>query len=81
MCCGHLKLDDTEDDDDVEDDEVAQNKLVIVVAEIVKTGTCAATCLREEKYVERSCEATESHRSCLSKLRLRWQSICGIVIA
>ena len=45
---GNLKLDGTEDDDDDEDDEVAQNKLLILVAQGVKTGTYAATCLREK---------------------------------
>ena len=35
----YLKLDGTDDDDD---DEVAQHKLLILVAEDVKTGTCAA---------------------------------------
>ena len=38
----YLKLDGTEDDDDDEDDEVAQNKLLILVAKDVKTGTHAA---------------------------------------
>ena len=46
---GYLKLDGTEDDADDEDDEVAQNKLLILVAKYVTTGTCAATCLREKR--------------------------------
>ena len=46
----YLKLDGTEDDD--EDDEVAQNKLLILVARDVKTGTSAATCLREKGVSE-----------------------------
>ena len=45
---GCLKLDGREDDDDDEDDGVAQNKLLILVAKDVKTGACAATCLREK---------------------------------
>ena len=40
-----------EDDDDDEDDEVAQNKLLILVAKDSKTGTYAATCLRERSVV------------------------------
>ena len=43
---GCLKLDGTEDDDDG-DDEMTQNKLLILVAKDVKTGTYAATCLPE----------------------------------
>ena len=48
MMCqdGYLKFDSTKDDD--EDDEVAQNKLLTLVAKDVKTGTYAATCLREK---------------------------------
>ena len=42
---GYLKLDGTEDDDD---DETTQNKLLILVAKDAKTGTYAATCLREQ---------------------------------
>ena len=45
---GCLKLDGTEDDDVEDDDEVAQNKLLILVAKDVKTGTYAATCLHEK---------------------------------
>ena len=41
-----LKLDGTEDDDDDEDDEVAQNKLLILVAKDVETGTYLITFLR-----------------------------------
>ena len=41
------KPDGTQDDDDDEDDEVAQDKLFILVAKDVKTGTYAAICLRE----------------------------------
>ena len=37
-----------DDDDDDEDDEVAQNKLLILVAKVVETGTYAETCLREK---------------------------------
>ena len=48
MDYGYLRLDGTEDDDD-ENDEVAQNKLLILVAKDVKTGTYAATCLLEIK--------------------------------
>ena len=46
------KLDGTEDDDDDEDDEVAQTKLLILVAQDVKTGAYAATCLREKGVSE-----------------------------
>ena len=46
---GYLKLDGTEDGDDGEDDEVAQNKLLILVANDVKTGTCAANFVCESK--------------------------------
>ena len=49
---GYLKLDGTEDDDDVDDDETTQNKLVILVTKDVKTGTFAATCLREKGVSE-----------------------------
>ena len=52
MDYGYLKLDDTEDDDDNEDHEVAPNKLLILVAKDVKTGTSAATCLREKEVSE-----------------------------
>ena len=45
---GYLKLDGTEDDDD-DDEETAQNKLFILVAKAVKTGTSAATGLRENE--------------------------------
>ena len=46
----YLKPDGTEDDD--EHDDVAQNKLPILVAEDVKTGTYAASCLREKGVSE-----------------------------
>ena len=46
---GYLKLDGSEDDNDDEDDEVAQNKLLILVAKDVKTGTYAAAYLRERQ--------------------------------
>ena len=46
LVCGYLKLDGTEDDDD--DEEMTQNKLLILVAKDVKTGTYAATCLQEK---------------------------------
>ena len=49
--CGYLKLDGTEDDDD-DDDEMTQNKLLILVAKDVKTGTYAATCLQEKGVSE-----------------------------
>ena len=45
---GYLKFDDREDDDGDEDDGVAQNKLLILVAKVVKTGAYAATSLREK---------------------------------
>ena len=48
---GKLKLDGSEGDDD-DDDELTQNKLLILVAEDVKTGTYAATCLREKGVSE-----------------------------
>ena len=44
-----MKLDGTEDDDD---DETTQNKLLILVAKDVKTGTYATTCLREKGVSE-----------------------------
>ena len=49
---GYLKLDDTEDNDNDEDDEVAENRLLILVAKDVKTGTLSATCLREKGVSE-----------------------------
>ena len=48
----YFKLDGTDDDGDDEDEEVAQNKLLILVAEDVKTGTCAATSLQEKVVSE-----------------------------
>ena len=48
----HLKLVGPEDDNDDEDDEVAQNKLLILAAKDVKTGTSVATCLREKGVSE-----------------------------
>ena len=45
---GYLMLDGTEDDDEEDDDETTQNKRLILVAKDVKTGTYAATCLREK---------------------------------
>ena len=51
--CGNLKLDGTEDDDDDDDDdEMRQNKLLILVAKDAKTGTYAATCLRDKGVSE-----------------------------
>ena len=51
MDYGNLKLDGTEDDDD-DDYETTHHKRLILVAKDVKTGTCAATCLREKsKYI------------------------------
>ena len=50
--CGDLKFDGTEDDDDDDDDEVAHNELLILVAKDVRTGTCAATRLREKRVSE-----------------------------
>ena len=51
-CCDilnfSLKVDGTEDDNDDEVEKVAQNKLFILVAKDVKTGTYAAICLREK---------------------------------
>ena len=52
MDSGYLKLVGTEDDDDDEDDETAQNKLVILVANDVKTGTYDAICLRDKGVSE-----------------------------
>ena len=52
MDYGHLKLDGAEDDDEDEDDEVAQNKLLMLVAKGVKTGTHTATCLRKKGVSE-----------------------------
>ena len=52
MDYGYWKLDGTEDDDHDEDDEVAQNKLLILVAKDLKSGTYAATCLREKGVSE-----------------------------
>ena len=48
----YLKLDGTEDNDDDENDEVAQDKLPILIAKDVRTGTYAATCLREKRVSE-----------------------------
>ena len=51
--CGYLKLDGTEDDDD--DDEMTPNKLLILVAKVVKNETYAATrtgCLQEKGVSE-----------------------------
>ena len=42
-----IDCDGTEDDDD-DDDEMTQNKLLILVAKDVKTGTYAASCLRKK---------------------------------
>ena len=47
---GYLKLDGTEDDDD--DDEMTPNKLLILVAKVVKNETYAATCLQEKGVSE-----------------------------
>ena len=47
---GYLKLDGTEDDDD--DDGTIQNKLLILFAKDMTTGTYAATCLRESGVSE-----------------------------
>ena len=47
---GCWNLDGTDDDD--EDDQVAQNKLLILVAKDVKTGTYTATCPRERGVSE-----------------------------
>ena len=49
---GYLKLDGVKDGDDVKDDEVTQNKLLILVAKDAKTGTYAASCLREKRVSE-----------------------------
>ena len=48
---GYLKLDGTEDGGG-DDDETTENNLPILFAEDVKTGTCAATCLREKGVSE-----------------------------
>ena len=49
---GYLRFDGTEDDDNDDDDETKQNKRLILVAKVVKTGTYAATCLREKRVSE-----------------------------
>ena len=49
---GYLKLVGTQDDDEDDHDEMTQNKLLILVAKDVKTGTYAATCLREKRVSE-----------------------------
>ena len=55
--CSFLKLDGTEHDDD-EDGDIMQNKLLILVAQVVKTSTYAATCLQMNGVSER---ATHCH--------------------
>ena len=51
---GYLKLYGTDDDDhgDDDDEETTQNKLLILVAKDAKTGTYAATRLREKGVSE-----------------------------
>ena len=49
---GYLKPDGTEDDGDDDDDEMTQNKLLILVAKDVKTGTCVANFVREKGVSE-----------------------------
>ena len=45
----YSKLDGAEEDDDEDDDEMTPNKLLILVSKVVKTGTYAATCVREKE--------------------------------
>ena len=66
---GYLKVDGTEDDD--HDDEVVQNKLLVLVAKGVKTGTYAATCLRGKGVSE---YATSFLVSLLRRFGYRLQS-------